>query len=289
MQMVQPIANGTDWDFGGLTPGIYEVRMNGPNGRPTGEVRQIEVRAGSQTVLSLDSAKPTVPVTIRIEGLQDNEVTSVELVDTETGQRLISTPQRGGRGVFEFGRDRGPGGRPDRGDDEDQGDDPEEFRPGAGSGRTVNVAPHTYEVYVSGIAGVYLTGMTATGAKTFGRVVTLDGAATLTLKVAKTHASVEGVATIAGKPAEGAMVLLVPATLGAPGSLSAIQRDETNTDGSFLIDNVVPGRYILVVIDHGWNVTWRDPATLAHYLVHGIPVDLRTAAKVHQEVAAVEP
>jgi hypothetical protein len=286
-QQVRASFNGSDWDFGGLTPGTYEVRMNGSNGRPTGEVRQIEVRAGSQTMLSLDSAMATVPVTIRIEGVPDREVSMVELVDTETGRRLTSMPERGRRG--------GPGGPshpPGREDEDDvnQPDLAQELRESAGnSGRTLNVAPHTYEVYVSGMSGDYLTGLTATGAKAVGRTVTIGGPATLVLKVAKTHAVLDGVARIGNQPAAGAMVLLVPATLGAAGDLSAIERDETNTDGTFLINNIVPGRYILVVIDHGWDVKWRDPATLAQYLLHGVPVDLRTVAKAHEEVSAAEP
>jgi hypothetical protein len=286
-QQVRATLNGSDWDFGGLTPGTYEVRMNGPNGRPTGEVRRIEVRAGSQTVLSLDSARPTVAVTIRIEGVPDSEVSTVELVDTETGQRLTSMPERGRHG--------GPGGPPDRlrrddEDDADPADLEQELREGAGNpGRTLNVAPHTYEVYVNGMYGDYLTGMTAVGAKATGRTVTIDGAATLVLKVAKTHAALDGVARIGGKPAGAAMVLLVPATLGAAGDLNAIERDETNTDGTFLLQNIVPGRYILVAIDHGWDVKWRDPETLAQYLLHGVPVDLRTVAKAHEEIVAAEP
>ncbi len=283
-QQVRASLSGSDWDFGGLTPGTYEVRMNGTNGRPTGEVRQIEVRAGSQTVLSLDSARVTVPVTIKIDGVPDSEVTTVELVDTETGRRLTSMPERGRRG--------GPD-RPGRNDQDDDRSPEEMLEEMAGnSGRTLNVAPHTYEVYVNGMAGDYLTGMTVTGAKAVGRTVTIDGAATLTLKVAKTHAALDGVAHTgiqdAGKPASGAMVLLVPATLGAPGDLSAIVREETNTDGTFFIDSIVPGRYILVAIDHGWDVKWRDPVTLAQYLLHGVPVDLRTLAKAHAEIVAVE-
>ena len=83
---------------------------------------------------------------------------------------------------------------------------------------------------------------------------TVSGPATVTLHLADKRASVDGVARIHGDPAAGAMVLLVPATLGMAGDLNTIERDETNTDGSFRMTGVTPGEYILVAIDHGWNV-----------------------------------
>jgi hypothetical protein len=119
--------------------------------------------------------------------------------------------------------------------------------------------------------------------------VTITAAATLTLHLASKRAQVEGVAKVQGTPSAGAMILLVPATLGEPGDLRSVERDETNTDGTFLIAGVVPGQYILVAIDHGWDVDWRNPATLAQYLVHGMPVDLTKVSKAQEEVEAVTP
>ena len=148
---------------------------------------------------------------------------------------------------------------------------------------------HEYNVYASSGSGAYLAGVSAKGAKTVGRLVTIDGPAVVTLRMANTHAQVEGVARLGDKPAAGAMVLLVPATLGQAGDLSTILRDQTNTDGTFLIAGVVPGRYILVAIDHGWDVNWRSPETLASYLLHGIPVDVRTVTRAREEIEAVAP
>ena len=263
-QTMQATGNGSEWDFSGLTPGTYEVRLPGPDGRPDGDVRQIEVRAGSQTVITMDSARALIPVALKLDGFGDSQI---EFINTESGQRYTSTPQfRGRRG---FGRD-------DQGDGFDEPD-----------GRTLLVPAHQYEVYSTGGSGAYLAGLSAKGAKTAGRLVTIDGPATVTLHMANTHAQVEGVARLGGKPAAGAMVLLVPASMGEPGDFIPIQRDETNTDGTFLIANVVPGRYILVAIDHGWDVQWRSPETLAGYLMHGTPVDVQTVTKVREEIEAV--
>ena len=85
------------------------------------------------------------------------------------------------------------------------------------------------------------------------------------------------------------MVLLVPAGLDNPGSFTAVVRDQTNTDGSFELPNVIPGQYILIVIEHGWNVNWSDPSTLRRYLMQGVPLDVRVAANIKQDVDAQAP
>ncbi len=85
---------------------------------------------------------------------------------------------------------------------------------------------------------------------------------------------VEGTVRHGGKPAAGSMVVLVPAESGAGSEL--FRRDETNLDGSFSLENVVPGRYILVAIDDGWTLRWNDPAALMPYLLHGIPLEVST-------------
>lgn len=269
MQRINPGSNlGSEWDFGGLAPGTYEVRIPGPDGR-TGDVRQIEVRAGAQTVLTLNGAKAVAEVEVKLEGVPTSYTLLVEFVDTETGVRVSTAPNFRGRGGRALG---------------DQGEEEPES-----ASWTIMLAPHSYEVSISGNTGAYLTGLTGEGAKVTGRVVTISGAATLTLHLANKHVQVEGVVRGDGGPAVAAMVLLVPATLGLAGGFVEIKREETNTDGTFQLSDVPPGKYILVAIDHGWDVDWRDPATLGQYLVRGTPVDLRTVPKAHEELQAVAP
>ena len=276
-QTLQGVYNGREWDFGGLTSGSYEVRVSGPGGRGGGEPQLIEV-SGSEAVLSLDSARAMIQVTLKMEGVKENEAASVEFIDTESGRRITANPPgRGRRGGF-------PGGGGPPGADESFGPEEEASH----GGWTVRLPPRTYEVFVNDTNG-YLTGISAAGAKVAGRTVTIDGPATVTLHLASGRATLDGMASLDGKPAQGAMVLLVPATLGQPGDFSSVQREETNTDGTFAIAGIPPGLYILVVIDHGWSVAWRRPETLAQYLLKGTPIDLRGAAKRHEEVEAITP
>ena len=113
---------------------------------------------------------------------------------------------------------------------------------------TVYVSPGTYEV---GIArgDSFLTGVSATGAQSSGRIVKIsDGAPHLLVHLAAGLATVEGVASRQGKATQGAMVLLVPATLGDPASLNILRRAQTATDGSFTLTGVIPGQYILLAL-----------------------------------------
>jgi hypothetical protein len=87
-----------------------------------------------------------------------------------------------------------------------------------------------------------------------------------------------------GKPASGAMLLLVSA---AGGQRPGIHRQQSNTDGSFTFDHLNPGKYILVAIDHGWNTNWADPRMLAGYLMHGVPIALSGSTQLPQPVKAI--
>jgi hypothetical protein len=154
----------------------------------------------------------------------------------------------------------------------------------------MELPPGRYEVVLQGQPNIFLTGLAAKGAETVGRYVTVGaGDSTLTIHVASGRASLSGVATLDGKPCAGAMILLVPITIEDPNSISFLRQDQTNTDGSFGLENVLPGQYILVAIDHGWQINWGDPATLRRYLMQGVPVELKPSAMMKQNIAAQAP
>lgn len=264
------IIRNNEWDFGGLSPGTYEVRIPSADGKSS-EVRQLVVRSGSQTVLTLDDSKPLVPVQLTLEGIENAAATTIDFLDHETGAHISSAPPFRGRGGFQSGP------LPDN-----EGSEPNDTK-----GRTVMLPAHEFTISIAGGSGAYLTGLIADSAKVEGSIVTIDGPSHLTLSLANKHAEVDGFARIEGKPAVGAMVLLVPVTLGRRGDLTTIQRDETNSDGSFTLSGITPGQYILVAIDHGWEIDWQDPATLGRYLIHGLPIDLGKVAQVHEEIEAL--
>ena len=260
--------SGTTQEFGGLSPGIYEIRTVGADGRPDPEARQFRVPAGSSGVVDLSTAAVLTRVKLVVEGVEASEAGQLTFVEAATGRTVRAD---GGFGGGFAGRRR---------PDEDQ---PERER-------AVFLSPGRWEVHTPAFSTAYLISMQATGASS--REATLDVTekpVTLTLQMASGRGEIAGIAAQDGKPTEAAMVLLVPATLGEPGSVAEIQRDQTNTDGSFTLRGVVPGKYILLAIDRGWGVKWRDPATLAGYLAGGVPVEVTPKGRIQRNVTALEP
>jgi hypothetical protein len=73
-----------------------------------------------------------------------------------------------------------------------------------------------------------------------------------------------------GQGVAGAMILLVPKNMAALSSL--VRRDQSDSDGSFSLRDVVPGQYTVVAIEDGWKLDWEQPEILARYLPGGIAV-----------------
>ena len=103
----------------------------------------------------------------------------------------------------------------------------------------------------------------------------------ITVSLAGGEAAVEGFAKRAGKPAAGAMIVLVPTDPEANHDL--FRRDQSDLDGSFTLRSVIPGTYTLIAIEDGWDLDWAKPAVLAAYLKRGqtIKVDDRTRGTLH--------
>ena len=115
------------------------------------------------------------------------------------------------------------------------------------------------------------------------------GQSALTIRFATGRASLTGFATLNGKPLVGGLRDAGSGTVDQPGGITEVRRDQTNTDGSFDIATIIPGQYILIAIDHGWNINWSEPSTLNHYLANGVPLDLRTPTSVKQNIEAQLP
>jgi hypothetical protein len=267
-----PVSVHTDsqgeMDLGGLAPGLYQIRAAGSvqQGQPS----LVNLTTGPAHTLDLNSPSNEAKVAFHFDGLAEPDSRSVQvsLIDTTTGQGTF-LPNEGGGNLGNMRRQ--------------ERRDPD-------ADRTVEIVPGRYEVVLQGKPNLYLTGMTAKGADVAGRYVTVpSGISTLTLHIASGRATVTGIALFQDKPSVGAMVLLVPTTIEDPNGLRILRRDQTNTDGSFDLADVIPGEYILVTIDHGWQINWSDPSTLRRYLTQGVPIDLASGANVRQNLKAQAP
>ena len=253
-------------DIGGLAPGLYQIRMQG-QGMDNRASSLVEVSPGSTHTLEIGAPSDMANIALHFDGIDDTQTdenaVQVQLINTETGDAISDA------------NGEGPA-------------NPRQRRQSAD--RTIQALPGSYEVVLRSRQDIYLTGITIASAEVKGRIVKVHaGDSVMTLHVSSGRATVSGVATLAGKPATGAMVLLVPASLGDPNGLTIMRRDQTNTDGSFELSDVIPGQYILTAIDHGWQVNWSDPATLRGYLLRGVPVDVTPSATMKQKIEAQSP
>ena len=84
---------------------------------------------------------------------------------------------------------------------------------------------------------------------------------------------VEGIAQKDGKGLAGVMIVLVPQNPGTHGDLFCL--DQTDSDGSFSLQQVAPGSYTVVAIEDGWELDWARPEVIGRYLSQGIAVTVK--------------
>ena len=240
----------------------------------------VEVNAGSSRTLDLSApSREMARIRLHFDGIADVDSGSGSRPERNAGVQVMLVGTDSQRGSFSSGGEFGGGPNNGRRDQKDPNAE-----------RILEVPPGRYEVVLQGRPNVFLTGLTAKGAETAGRYVTVGaGDSTLTVHVASGRAMLSGLATLDGKPCTGAMILLVPITIEDANSITILRQDQTNTDGSYDLSNILPGQYILVAIDHGWQINWGDPSTLRRYLMQGVPVDLKASAIVKQSIAAQAP
>ena len=130
-----------------------------------------------------------------------------------------------------------------------------------------NVPPGEYEVALRSSAGLQVTGFRINGAAA-GVTLTV-GTAPIDLTVQATVAAgqVSGFVQRNGKPASGIFVLLVPADSHA--ARSAWRPNQSDSDGSFVFERVVPGEYTVIAIEQGWTLNWLRRESIAPYLARG--------------------
>jgi uncharacterized surface anchored protein len=114
---------------------------------------------------------------------------------------------------------------------------------------------------------------TGTVAVADSRFVVKDRRLTMTAELAQGKTGIEGLAKKDGKGEAGIMVVLVPRNPGA--NLDEFRRDQSDSDGSFLLRDVVPGEYTIVAIEDGWGLDWARPGVISHYVGDGTPVTVQ--------------
>ena len=138
------------------------------------------------------------------------------------------------------------------------------------SGAAVTCRPERYEVVMASEGDAYIKSIAVSGARLFGR--TLDfpssGRVEMNVTLATGLATFRGAVKQEEKAVGGAMVLLLPDDLASNTALA--RRDQSDSDGTFLLRNVVPGNYTLLALPPGSeNVEYLRPQVIAPYLASG--------------------
>jgi hypothetical protein len=133
-----------------------------------------------------------------------------------------------------------------------------------------NIAPGTYDLIAGSQDNSYsVTRIVAEGHETPGHTLKVPAGSSLSLSLTLVGGSgrVEGFAKRAGKAVAGAMVVLIPKHPEANREL--FRRDQSDLDGSFLLQSVIPGAYTVIAIADGWDLAWSQPGVISKYAGHG--------------------
>jgi hypothetical protein len=136
--------------------------------------------------------------------------------------------------------------------------------------------PATYDVAAISLPNSAMQNMIATGARVVGRTLLVphNGTVQLTITMSKGLARVDGKVLRGEKPVSQSMILLAPQSL--EGNLDLFRRDQSDSDGTFSLYRVLPGKYVVVAIENGWDLDWQNPAVLKPFLEHGQPLEVTT-------------
>ncbi|MGA3317187.1 MAG: carboxypeptidase regulatory-like domain-containing protein [Candidatus Korobacteraceae bacterium] len=241
-------------DIAGLAPGHYVIEMpssKGGNDKGANRegYREVDLAGDLEVNANDSSGFVSVGGSVLFEGAQlVPKGVAMQLSNQETSENFASEIRD--KGQFEF----------------------EGMKPGR------------YTVALQGSGGYFLRKMSVTGAKLTGRTLEIGGSSSVHIAatVGRGVAQVDGVALRGGQPFSGAMIVLVPRD--AANNSPLFRRDQSDSDGSFTLPNVVPGQYIVLALADGWGLEWGNPAVLQPYLQGGEAVQITGDGKLQIEV-----
>jgi hypothetical protein len=149
------------------------------------------------------------------------------------------------------------------------------------------LTPGRYSVYAINGENSIVSSVKATGAQVVGQTVQIAGGKPVELEISMSNslAKINGTARRDDKPVAGAMILLVPEN--AEMNLPKFRRDQTDSDGTFTLRDVLPGRYRMLAIDDGWELEWANLSLLKNRLEHAQKIEAQPN-KTYQTILDVE-
>jgi uncharacterized protein (DUF2141 family) len=127
-----------------------------------------------------------------------------------------------------------------------------------------------YAIWVGSQAKPFSVVRVTSGAgDSWGHEVSIAAGATaeVTATISAGIVRIEGVVKKKEKKVGGVMVALVPNDPVA--HMDLFRRDQSDFDGTFALQGVIPGAYTIVAVEDAWGLDWMQPSVLARYVQHG--------------------
>ena len=162
-----------------------------------------------------------------------------------------------------------------------------------GNFEMANVLPGRYRLDGWGIGGhLFISKLAATGAEVDGDRITIGSSPVMIAATVYRDPDLEvtGFAKRDGKPVPGVMIVLVPRD--AANNRDLFRRDQSDSDGSFSLRDVIPGKYTVVAIADGWTLNWAEPNVISRYLSSGQSVTVteqNSKTTVLKDTVEVQP
>jgi hypothetical protein len=138
-----------------------------------------------------------------------------------------------------------------------------------------SLIPGLYSISCLGSPRIVVGTVSAKGATVSGHTVTIPENGQVQLTVALERGiQIDGMAQRNGKPVSGAMIVLVPEDPSH--NLVLFRRDQSDSDGTFSLYDVLQGRYTLLALENAWDVEWANASVLERYLKVGKVLQVRT-------------
>jgi hypothetical protein len=248
------VATNKDFiEVGGIAPGPAVISLDvpvAPGGKESGPRWQQEIDVSRDTQLSLTENEGGTRISgiVKSTGttiLPQLQAVGIQIRNSETGMAFYTGVSADGK--FDF--------------------DSAALRPGK------------YDVAITNLPGFYVDHLQAAGSKVSGRSFEFRRfePVQLTVDISQGLGLVEGVALQDAKGVGGVMILLVPQNFRDEPSL--FRRDQSDSDGTFTLSQVSPGRYTVVAIENGWDQEWANQDILKNWLSRGELVDVTPNGK----------
>ncbi len=245
--------NAGSYEYTGIAPGRYVIEMTESGHRRGGAGWYKEMDLSGTVELDPHESPPLAAVSgaVMLEGgTQPSRNMNIVLINRNSQEEFGARVSD--KGLFDFKDD--------------------EIRPGI------------YDVELANAHGFQVEKLLAKGAKTRGRTIEIaaGGNVEMVCTLTRAVAKVNGVVLRDDKPFAGAMVVLVPQDPSADWLL--FRRDQSDSDGTFTLPQVLPGTYTVIALENGWDLDWASATVLQPYLKNGTPVEVANAGKLDVKV-----